>query len=210
MIMLSFIFFSNALINGYKTHFIRKTRASVSAIMHKLGIKSKNYYRMSDASCWKLHNNLIDNIDKKEHNVSRRSRKKLKHNFIPNGLIFSLARLSSSLRVFARGALDIALVHSVSPTKLHCSTLRVVDAIRLDKSMNIKFPASCEKQRSTANDFKIISTAEFDNCAGYTDRLLIWIFKPNERDTMVSEVGIKKNTVGDSKVCAIQKIDSLM
>ena len=70
MIMLSFnLFFSDILINDYKTHIIRRTRASVSSFMHEISIKYKNYYRMSDIIFWKCHHQLKDNIDKKQHNV---------------------------------------------------------------------------------------------------------------------------------------------
>ena len=41
----------------FKTFFIRCTRASVSAMTHGLGNKSKKYCRMRDMSFWKLHEN---------------------------------------------------------------------------------------------------------------------------------------------------------
>ena len=76
-------------------------------------------------------------------------------------------RLSIALRIFAGGyPLDIALVHGVNKTEGHYSTWRVVNAIHLDKSININSPVSYEEQRRVANGFKAISTAEFDNCAG--------------------------------------------
>ena len=78
-----------------------------------------------------------------------------------------------SVASFCRGALDIALVHGVSKTEVHCSTWRVVDAIHLDKSMNINFPVSSEEQRCVANNFKSISTSEFGNCAGCADGFLM-------------------------------------
>ena len=52
--------------------------------MYELGNKSKNYYRMSDNSFWKLHSMLKDDIDKRKYDVSRRSRKKRKKRYIPN------------------------------------------------------------------------------------------------------------------------------
>ena len=71
--------------------------------MNELGSKSKNYYVTSDASFWKWHKKLKENIDK-EYNESRRSHKKWKQNFIPNGLTFSSVHLSIALRFFARGS----------------------------------------------------------------------------------------------------------
>ena len=58
------LMFSNDIVQSFKTYFIRRVRASVSAIMYELGNKSKNYYRMSDNSFWKLHSMLKDDIDK--------------------------------------------------------------------------------------------------------------------------------------------------
>ena len=107
---------------SFKTHFIRRTRASVSAIMHELGNKSKNYYWMSDNSFWKLHSILKEKIESKEEVSSRRSRKKRKKRHVPNGIICSSIHLSIALRIFAGGSpLDVALVHGVSPTEVNCS-----------------------------------------------------------------------------------------
>ena len=44
-----------------------------------------------------------------------------------------------------------------------------MDAIQLDKSMSINFNASYEEQSRFVNDFKVISTDEFDNFAGFID-----------------------------------------
>ena len=66
-----------------------------------------------------------------------------------------------------------------------------MDAIHLDKSMNIIFPGSYEEQRRIANGFKAISTAEFHYCTGHIDGLLVWNLRPNEKDAVVSEVGVK-------------------
>ena len=126
VIMISFnLIFNNEIISGYKTHVIRRTRASVSAIMHELGKKSKNYYRMRDQSFWKLHSALKDKIHKKDYHVSRRSRKKRKRNpnQNTNGLMCSSVRLSIALRVFAGGyPLDVHLVHVVIHCEVHLST----------------------------------------------------------------------------------------
>ena len=51
VMMISFkLTFSNETLIGYKTHIIRRTRASASAIMYELGKKSKNCYRIRDQS----------------------------------------------------------------------------------------------------------------------------------------------------------------
>ena len=101
VLMLSFdIMFNNDTIRAFKTHFILRARKSASGVMHELGNKSKNYYRMSDISFWKLHKMLRDDIDKKPVNASRRSRKKRKLSYVPNGLMCSSVRLSIALRFF--------------------------------------------------------------------------------------------------------------
>ena len=98
IILFNLIFDTTEKFKCFKTHVIRRARASVSAIMYELGKKSKNYYRMRDMSFWKMHDELKDEINKKPVNVSRRSRKKrkLNPNSIPNGLIYSSLRLSIS------------------------------------------------------------------------------------------------------------------
>ena len=64
MLSLNIIFYTTTA-QSYKTHFIRRVRASVSSIMYELGTKSKLYYRMSDESFWKLHAMLKDEINRK-------------------------------------------------------------------------------------------------------------------------------------------------
>ena len=81
VLFLSFnLMFNNETISSFKTHTIRRTRASVSAMMCELGNKSKNYCRMRDTSFWKLHKLLKDEIDKKPCATSRRSRKNVNKN----------------------------------------------------------------------------------------------------------------------------------
>ena len=51
VMMISFhLVFSSEIFTIFKTHVIRRTRASVSTIMCELGKKSKKYYRMRDMS----------------------------------------------------------------------------------------------------------------------------------------------------------------
>ena len=90
------LMFNNETIGSFKTYFIRRTRASVSAIVHELGKKSKNYYHMRDVSIWNFRNTLKDEIDNKPCNTLRRSRK----NYTPNGVACSSARLRNTLSFF--------------------------------------------------------------------------------------------------------------
>lgn len=81
--MMSFnLIIDNDAIESFKTHFIRRVKASVSTTMHELGAKTKKYHRMSDISFWKLHQKLKDEINSEHINVSRRSRKKRKKSIL--------------------------------------------------------------------------------------------------------------------------------
>ena len=100
------LMFNEETFSCFKTFFIRRTRASVSAIMCELGNKSKNYHRMRDMSFWKLHDKLKDKLNTRPARKSRRCRKKRKKMpSVPNGLTCSSLRLSIALRLFAGGAL---------------------------------------------------------------------------------------------------------
>ena len=128
----------------------------------------------------------------------------------------SSARLSIALLIFAgRDPLDIALVHDVRKTEIHHRTWRVVDAINLDKIININFPVIYEEQRHIANGFKVISAAEFDNCAGCIDGSLAWTLRPHEKTMLCLKWVLKKNNAGEReilvwtfKVHSIQKENS--
>ena len=63
---------------SFKPCFIRCTRTSVSATMHELGNKSKNYYKMHDMSFWKLHDKLKDKLNTRLPRTSRMCREKWK------------------------------------------------------------------------------------------------------------------------------------
>ena len=141
VIMILFnLLFCNEAIASFKTHFIRRTRSSISVIMHELGRKSSRYYRMSNTSFWKLYDILKHEINKPSK-ISRRSRKKRKRNlFIPNSMICTSTYLSAVLRVFAGSySLDIALVHGISYTEIWFSVWKVVDTIHLTSILNIDF-----------------------------------------------------------------------
>ena len=175
VLMLSFnIIWNNEIAKSFKTHFIRRARASVSAIIYELGNKSKNYYHMSDNSFWKLHSILKEKIESKEEVSSRHSRKKCKKRYIPNRIICSTIRLSIALRIFARESpLDVALVHGVSLTKVNYSIWKVIDAIHQILLFNINYPMLHTEQIKIANNFKNISSADFYNCGGCIDGLLV-------------------------------------
>ena len=62
--------------------------------------------------------------------------------------------------------------------------------------LNINFLEYHKKQRNIAQKFKEVSSADFDNCCGAIDGLLVHIPKPNIKDVMVSKVGVKNFFAG--------------
>ena len=91
---------------------------------------------------------------------------------------------------FCRWA-PIALAHDMSPSEVINSARKAADATYLDKVLISKVLVRHEEQRRVANDFKMISFDEFENCVRCVDRILIWVFKCNEKDAIVSEVGLE-------------------
>ena len=194
VIMMSMnLIFNTNIVQSFKTYFIRYARASASAITCELGSKSKNYYRMSNIIFWKSYDILKDDMNKKNANISHRCHKKRRKKFILNRIIHSLLYLSIALRYFAGECLlDILLVHGVSPSEVQFSIWKVVDAAHQNQDLKIEYPSCYKQQKQITYDFSKISYAGFENCGGCIDSLLIWINKLNEKDSTVSEVGIKK------------------
>ena len=95
---------------------------------------------------------------------------------IPNGMIYSSLRLNIASRLFAsRCLLGISLAHSMSVAEVHCSTWKVMGAARQNKSLNIEYPAYHKKQKQIISKTEKTSFTGFNNCAGHTDSLLIWM-----------------------------------
>lgn len=93
-----------------------------------------------------------------------------------------------ALRFFAGGdKYDIADSHGVHPVEVYRSVWRVVDAIHNTKALEIDFPTVKEDQMAIARGFKEKSDAEFDNCVGCVDGMIVWTCKPNET---AEELGI--------------------
>ena len=57
--------------------------------------------------------------------------------------------------------------------------------------LNTQFPENHKKQRDIARKFKEVNSADFDNCCGAIDGLLVCIPKPNIKDVTMSKVGVK-------------------
>ena len=101
-----------------------------------------------------------------------------------NGAILKETRLMMALRFFAGGdKFDIAAMFGVHENEVYRSVWRVVDAIHNCLALDIQYPSDHNQQLAMANEFKDrISKADFDNCAGAIDCMLVWIHRPSEMD----------------------------
>jgi hypothetical protein len=111
---------------------------------------------------------------------------------IPNGVISTSVRLALALRYFAGGSpYDLMAKYGVSHTSVLESVWIVVEAIKNVRDFDIEYPSSHDEQRRIAKEFKQKSQAEFDNCAGAIDGILIWTHKPSEKECIRSKVEVR-------------------
>jgi len=78
---------------------------------------------------------------------------------------------------------DIQIAFGISHAEVFNSLWLVVDAINSTPSFDIEYPSEHGAQLRIARGFKAISEANFHNCAGCIDGLLIWILKPTDEET---------------------------
>jgi hypothetical protein len=72
----------------------------------------------------------------------------------------------------------------------------VVQAVNNLHEMDIEYPESAEEQNKIAQQFKQVSSAGFDICAGAIDGILIWIKKPALKEATGAECGQSKFLCG--------------
>lgn len=176
-----------------------RIRHTVEEVYQCLG---RNYfrraYRMSYQSFNLLHEKLQPGIqqaieNKKKHQVKGVANPPP----VPNGRISTKVRLAAALRYFAGGSpYDILCKYGLSHTETLESVWYTVDAVNAYKEFHIKYPRSHEKQKEIAKQFESVSQADFDNCAGAIDGILIWTQKPSKRDTDSMKMGQKKFLCG--------------
>jgi hypothetical protein len=161
---------------GTKTR--RRHHKTVAAIFDEYGpVYFRRAYRMDETSFW----TLLDLIEPKMAGKPKRKRGRA-----PNGDIANSARLAMAIRYFAGGdPLDICVVFGVTKEAVYRSAWIVVDAIHQTKQLNISFPTKHEEQLKVADEFKLKSKAQFDNCAGCIDGILVWIHKPSKQDILI-------------------------
>jgi hypothetical protein len=171
----------------------RRQHKTVSAIFDEYGpIFFRRAFRMDQTSFW----TLLDLIEPKMGGKPKRKRGRT-----PNGDIANSARLAMAIRYFAGGdPLDICVVFGVTKEAVYRSAWIVVDAIHQTKTLNISYPTKHEEQLKVAQEFEKNSKAQFDNCAGCIDGILIWINKPSSKDLDTNlKCGSKKFFCGRKK-----------
>ena len=183
---------------------IRRTRKGVDQIREEIGdAVFKRAYRMDHISFWKLHKHIFgtDYIKKRNSDdMSEAQKKKIGNLRTPNGDILKSSRLSIALRWMAGGdKYDIAPNHGVHPNEVLNSVWQVVDAVNSCGKLGIKFPDTYEKQNEIAAAFHKKSSANFDNCIGCVDCMLVWTEKPDRKTLESINLGGKKFYCGRKK-----------
>ena len=110
-----------------------------------------------------------------------------------NGRIDPSLRLACALRVFAGGdPVDITLSLGMPKTAVHDSVTYIIGSILKSDKLQIAFPTNHDDQKKIAEEFDQNSQANFTNCVGAIDGMLIWMEKPSEKDCKKVGVGSKK------------------
>ncbi|KAL7425726.1 hypothetical protein ACHAXH_000202 [Discostella pseudostelligera] len=75
----------------------------------------------------------------------------------------------------------------------------VVDAVNTVEEFAIEYPESADEQERIAQEFKRVSQANIDICAGAIDGILIWIAKPTSKQSSKSrgKFGLNCQAVSD-------------
>ena len=184
-----------------------RIRRTVEEIYQCLGpVYFRRAYRMTYESFLKLHEKVAPKIieafqqQRRYHRKGGRKGSKGGYYKLPpihNGAISTSVRLALALRYFAGGSpYDLMAKYGVSHTSVFDSVWIVVEAIKNVSDFDIEYPSSHDEQRRIAKEFKQKSQAEFDNCAGAIDGILIWTHKPSEKDCIRSKVDHKKFMCG--------------
>jgi len=86
--------------------------------------------------------------------------------------------------------------YGISHTVVMESVWYVVEAVNNLQEMDIEYPESAEEQDKIALQFKQVSSAGIDICAGAIDGILIWIKKPAMKEAAGAECGQAKFLCG--------------
>jgi len=174
-----------------------RERRSVSDIYTGLGPDYfRRAYRMQYRSFRRLSDKLKEGIEQArlEHRGYEKKGGREGGHYLPppvtNGNIESSVRLACALRYFAGGSpYDLMGKYGISHTVVMESVWYVVQAVNNLHEMDIEYPESAEEQNKIAQQFKQVSSAGFDICAGAIDGILIWIKKPALKEATGAECG---------------------
>ena len=170
----------------------KRERQSITEIYDWLGPHYfRHAYQMTYDSFWILHRKTCCLIWHYTVLAIRRKKKKAAQQLlvggvlppIPNGRIFTSARLGCALRYFAGGCpLDIMVNFGIGYTDVFVSVWSVVMAINRLPEFYISYPVCHKKQREIAASCCEARCVGFDNCAGTIDGILVWTHMPTEKD----------------------------
>ena len=99
--------------------------------------------------------------------------------------------------------MDIALVHGISLAQVYESVNLVIDAVNTTSILDIKFPTDHTDQKKIAKGFEDVSDVGFNNCCGCIDGILIWTWRPSEKECEKVNCGQKKFFCGRKKNLAL-------
>lgn len=164
-----------------------RMRKSVWQLHNELGpYYFRRGYRMSFPTFEVLYNKLKYQLLK----LLKIDESSTKKKPCPNGVIHPSVRLAAAIRMLAGGSLvDIAGCFGISVSAVKDSLDIVLEAIHKTDEFNIHFPENHDEQRKIADGFKLISKAQFENCVGCVDGMLVWIQKPTKIQCKESGVG---------------------
>ena len=116
---------------------------------------------------------------------------------VRNGPITTCVRLACAIRFFAGGSpYDIMGKYGISHSEVMESVWYVVVAVNTVEEFAIEYPESADEQERIAQEFKRVSQANIDICAGAIDGILIWIAKPTSKQAARAEVNQGKFLCG--------------
>ena len=188
-----YVNFYTDITHGWKGKLINRRRRHVAYIFYELGLLAQRYYRMDKDS----FNNLDDLLGPKLNHAQRL--RKSKRGKTPNGDIPNSLYVSAALQYFAGGCpIDIALVHGMSHSQVFKCIWLVVDAVNMTVELDIKFPSNHARQQKIAREFHAKSHANFPNCIGCIDGILIWIHKPDKEQCDLCQIGPENFYAGES------------
>ena len=181
-----------------------RVRRSVAEIYRGMGgMYFRRAYQMHYESFWYLHEKLEGRIESarlESRGYDKKGGRDGGNYSLPpvrNGTITTCVRLACAIRFFAGGSpYDIMGKYGISYSEVMDCVWYVVDAVNSVEEFAIEYPESADEQERIAQEFKRVSQANIDICAGAIDGILIWIAKPTSKHAARAEVNQAKFLCG--------------